>query len=412
MAKKLRSSDARIITRHHHHTTTHTNSINATSTMLIIPLKCAPRYDLREPLAQWLDGGDSSSPAANPLGFVTLRPDFKSTDCRQELVRLASLRNCLSESIAKPNSHKVALEEMALQDCHEYHAALLEFIKRGFPTNDEGSNLTLTWNACVGPQTETHGSLEWDRACTLWNIAALESYLASTQSSDKEGRKQAVKHCQTAACMMRYLHDDVISQQPNFATVDLSIPSLKFWEHYMLAQAQCAAYQVAQESSPSQTISSYLAMGAVPLFNEALKQSKDSLLVSQLPSLTQDWSVYCKSWSMLMSIKAAHHQAMAAQQAQSWGLELAWLQETMNQLQACKTFLKTSNDSCSMETVVDTKLATVERRMAEATKDNRNIYGEQVPKSLPTIAPKQLVKSDLGDTLPETMMAPKVALFC
>lgn len=376
--------------------------------MLVIPLKCTSRYDLRDPLAKFLDG-DPAVPA-NPLTQVCLKPDFKSHQVRQELVRLASLRNCLSDSIAKPNSHKVALEDMALQDCHEYHAALLEFIRRGFPTNDEAS-LTLTWKASVGPQTETHASLEWDRACIIWNIAALESYLASIQSSDKEGRKQVVKHCQTAASMMRYLHDEVISQC-HFATVDLSVPSLQFWEMVMLAQAQCAAYQVAQDNpQPKHSILSILAMGAVPLFNEALKQSKDTLLVSQLPVPAQEWSVYCKSWSMLMSAKAAHHQAMAAQESQSWGLEIVWLQETMKQLQSSKSFLGSSGDNSSMENVIDAKISTVERRLAEATKDNQLIYGEQLPRQLPTITPKQLVKSEM-ETMPETMTKPKVSLFC
>jgi hypothetical protein len=170
--------------------------------MLVIPLKCAPRYDLREPIAQWLD---RDTALADPLELVHLRPDFKSCDCRDDIVRLASIRNCLSASIVKPLSHKVALEEFALQDCHEYHAALLEFIKRGFPTRDElAPSLKLEWKAAFGQESETHGSFQWDRACTIWNIAALESYLASIQSPEKEGRKQAVKHCQASATMMRY----------------------------------------------------------------------------------------------------------------------------------------------------------------------------------------------------------------
>ena len=183
--------------------------------MLIIPLKCSPRYDLREPLARWLDGNSSTDVVANPLALISLRPDFKSHDCRQELIRLASLRNCLSDSIMKPTSHKVAVEEMALQDCHEYHAALYEFIRRGFPTNERERilSIALTWKASVGPQTETHGSLEWDRACTIWNIAALESYLASIQASDKQGRKQAVKHCSYSR-----MHDALFTRQYHSTT--------------------------------------------------------------------------------------------------------------------------------------------------------------------------------------------------
>ena len=70
-----------------------------------------------------------------------------------------SLRNCLFNAITKAQSHKHALDEFALQDCHEYHAALLAFEKKGFPSSDEVSNLELTWVASVPPQKEKHGSV-------------------------------------------------------------------------------------------------------------------------------------------------------------------------------------------------------------------------------------------------------------
>jgi BRO1-like domain len=370
--------------------------------MLIIPLKCPPRYDLREPLARWLDGGPPGT-VTNPLEFVHLRPDFKSCDCHDEIIRLASIRNCLSDSIAKPLSHKVALEDFALQDCHEYHAALLEFIKRGFPTRDEVTpSLKLSWKAAIGPQTETHGSLEWDRACTIWNIAALESYLASIQTSDKEGRKQAVKHCQTAASMMRYLHDEVVDGQ-GFETVDLSKPCLKFWEHCMLAHAQLATYQLA---TCGETVKSMLATGAVPLFNEALQYSKHTLLVShQLP--TEEWSVHCKAWSMLLTSKAAHHQAMACQETHAWGYEIGWLQETVRSVTAANEFC--SKNYTPLEKEISEMMQTVRVRLAQASKDNTGLYGEEIPTFLPNIQPKQLVKSD--GQLPNSMLTPKKALF-
>jgi hypothetical protein len=111
-----------------------------------------------------------------------------------------------------------------------------------------------------------------------------------------------------------------------------------------------------------------------------------------------------------MQAKAAHHQALAAQQAQSWGLELAWLKDSLQQFQACQAFIQSSGDLSSMERVIDGKIQTVSARLAQATRDNQTIYGEQIPTLLPTIAPKQLVKSDMP-ALPESMTKPKVPLF-
>ena len=82
----------------------------------------------------------------------------------------------------------------------------------------------------------------------------------------------------------------------------------------------------------------------------------------------------------------------------------------MKQLQACKTFLESSGDDASMEKLIDAKLTTVQQRLTQATQDNRTIYGEQLPSRLPTIVPKQLVKSEMSE-LPETMTKPKVSLF-
>jgi hypothetical protein len=368
--------------------------------MLVIPLKCAPRYDLREPLALWLDRDPTP---ANPLELVHPRPDFKSCNCRDDIVRLASIRNCLSASITKPLSHKVALEEFALQDCHEYHAALLEFIKRGFPTCDElAPCLKLEWKAAFGQESETHGNFQWDRACTIWNIAALESYLASIQSEDKEGRKQAVKHGQAAASMMRYLHDQVIEHQ-NFETVDLSKSSLKFWEYCMLAHAQLATYQMA---SCGETVKGMLAMGTVPLFNEALQYSKDTFLVSHLME-TKTWSIYCKAWSMWLTSKAAHHQAMAEQEKHEWGKELAWLNETLHAFSLALDFCNTNYPPLYQE--IQGEMSSVKVRMTQASKDNTGIYGEKIPTQLPKVQPKQLVKSD--GPLPESMLTPKKSLF-
>lgn len=374
--------------------------------MLVIPLKCAPRYDLREPLSRWLDGyPPGTTVVANPLEFVHLRPDFRSCDCREDIIRLASIRNCLSDSIAKPLSHKVALEDFALQDCHEYHAALLEFIKRGFPTSDQvASSLKLTWKAATGQaQTETHASFEWDRACTIWNIAALESYLASIQTSDKEGRKQTVKHYQAAASMMRYLHDEVVDGQ-GFETVDLSKPCLKFWEYCMLAHAQLATYQLA---TCGETVKSMLATGAVPLFNDALQYSKHTLLVSHQCLPTEEWSVYCKAWSMLLTSRAAHHQAKACQETQAWGHELGWLQETLRSLAAANEFC--SKNYNPLEKEINEMMQTVRVRLTQARKDNTSLYGEEIPTFLPNIPPKQLVKSH--GALPDSMLTPKKALF-
>jgi BRO1-like domain len=358
------------------------------------------RYDLKEPLTRWLDG---SSQPGSPMEYVALKPRFRSQQCQKELTRLASLRKCLSDAITKSESHKHALDDFALQDCHEYHAALLAFEKQGFPTRDQESNLELTWGASMSSQKEKHGSLVWDRVCTLWNIAALESFLGANQGQDKDGRKQAVKHFQHTSACLRHLQKEVEGQ--NFETVDMRKSFLQFWESVMLAQAQISAYEMAASTPGKHAILSYLAMGAVPILNDALNHAKDPFIVSNLPKPISEWAAQCKGQSMILSASAEYHQAVDCRENKNWGMEIARLDKAQSYLQECISFLKSSKlELVSAESLV----RRVQDRMVQAVKDNK-IYGDDIPKILPEIPGKLLVKNEVD--MPDTMLKPKVPLF-
>lgn len=373
---------------------------------LIIPLKSSPRYDVKAPLTEWLDTPFSSDPVS-PLEYVCVKPKFHSVDCQKELKRFSALRNCLSDSITKPESHKHAMDEFALQDCHEYHAALLAFEAKGFPTHDEASNLELTWKAAIPPQKEKHGSLVWDRACTLWNIAALESYLATREGTDKDGRKQAVKHYQLASACMRYLQEAIRGQ--DFETVDMNVSLLQFWEKAMLAQAQIAAFDMASAGSNKHALLSYLAMGAVPTLNEALTHATDPLVVSSLPKHIQEWAGECKAQSMLLTARAEYHQAVNNQEASDWGPEIARLNKAETCFNQCIEFCKQKDTHMdSTVKLAEGLLRRVQERKQQAVKDNY-LYGSKVPDKMPEIAAKLLAKNDME--MPETMTKPKVPLF-
>lgn len=146
--------------------------------MLVLPLKPCVRYDLATALATWLD--DPSAQVAfvptNPLQLVVPKPEFSSSQCRDDLTRLQSLRNCLCDVLIKPNSHKHALEERGYEDCLEYHAVLLEHERRGFPTlDDEFNGVRIQWKSALNPESkaERHGSLVWERACIIYSTLAL-----------------------------------------------------------------------------------------------------------------------------------------------------------------------------------------------------------------------------------------------
>lgn len=367
---------------------------------LVIPLKKPIKYDLKGPLTSWLDepsDGNGHSESIYP------KPKYRSYECMKELKRLASVRNCLSESILKSDAHKHAIDDFALKDCHEYHAALVAFEEKGFPTWDEFSPLKLTWCSSVSPAKEQHGSLVWDRVCTLWNIAALESFQASQQSKDKEGRKAAVKHYQNASASMKYLRESLKGQQ--FDTVDMNKSLIQFWEMAMLAQAQIAAYDMASESG-KHSLLSYLAMGAVPVLNDALTHAKDPFVLSNLPKPIEEWAGECKAQSMLLTARAEFHQAIMHRQLSEWGKELARLSRAEIYLKECINFHKnTSRDLTKAETI----LRLVHDRKVKLKKENDTMYNDRVPDDLDEIPAKLLVKNDLP--MPESLRTTTVPIF-
>eukprot|EP00529_Nitzschia_sp_RCC80_P011714 CAMPEP_0113488058 /NCGR_PEP_ID=MMETSP0014_2-20120614/25822_1 /TAXON_ID=2857 /ORGANISM="Nitzschia sp." /LENGTH=578 /DNA_ID=CAMNT_0000381761 /DNA_START=95 /DNA_END=1831 /DNA_ORIENTATION=- /assembly_acc=CAM_ASM_000159 len=441
--------------------------------LLYLPLKPPVRYDLVQPLANWLDddttqsrfgGGSSNNIAANDgAQWVVPKPTFCSVECRTELLRIASLRNCLAEHLQ--DSHHSALDHEMLRDCQDYHATLLEFEKRGFPTKmsssdfDEVSNggdggsgstnnsVNLTWRGAFSKtQHEMHHSLVWDRICTLWNIAALQSAKASFDSDpkSKDGLKIAISYLQQAASNLAVCRQIVSAQiesdEDVISTVDVSVAMLEFWETMCLAQAQTCIYRMANLGGGSvrnHTTLAYLVQGAAPLYNDALKFAQDPRLQSEIPKQCQDWAAQCKAQSLLCQARAHFHMSIEHRLSKTaYGKEIAHLQRTLSILkeasalcnatqvlkEASKLLSSLSSKNkdeyspmaaaaATIQPDIDNLTRLANDRLHQADIDNCNIYMEAIPpqEDLPEIRSQTMVKRDLP--MPTEMLTPRVKLF-
>jgi len=435
------------------------------ASILYLPFKIPVRYDLVQPLANWLDDDDSQvafdshrsnsgsssysysdSIDAAPAMFIP-KPTYNSVQCRSELLRIAALRNCLSEALM--DSHLSALEEhQMLRDCQDYHATLLEFEKRGFPTGgvDEDNGINLTWRGAFdSSEQETHHTLLWDRACTLWNLAALRSADAALRSDEttKEGLKLVIGNLQQAASHMLLCKQLLEFSQENdyVSTVDLSKPMLLFWEKLLLAQAQSRIYKMANlggSAVRNHTTLAYLIQGAAPLYNEALKLAQDARLQSEVPDQCQEWAAHCKARSLLCQARAYFHMSIELRLSKkAHGMELARLKQTISTLDEVLKFcrstqvLKEASEAVlgfkrkgkhGMNTPIAEAASTIQPeaeglhklasdRFRAAELDNRTVYLEDVPNAseLPEIRAQTMVKTDLP--LLEEMLTPRANLF-
>eukprot|EP00536_Pseudo-nitzschia_multiseries_P000787 jgi/Psemu1/179511/e_gw1.9.179.1 len=436
------------------------------SPLLYLPFKVPVRYDLTQPLANWLDdcesqvafhspsgGSNSSSLEADaPPPMVLPKPPYDSARCRSELLRIAALRNCISECLK--DSHRSALEEHEmLRDCQDYHATLLEFEKRGFPTGntDEENGILLTWRGAFSSENngdgtnnehqtqtqtagctgipETHHTLLWDRACTLWNIAALRAASAALEHDEttRDGLKASISQLQQAASHLSLCRQllDHSREHEYVSTVDLSKPMLRFWETLLLAQAQSCVYKLANLGGGgvrNHSTLAYLIQGAAPLYNEALTLAKDPRLQSELPNRCREWAAHCKARSLVCQARAYFHVSIDLRRSQTQhGTEIGRLKQAVATLQSVLDFCNGSGDGTAVGPVAEAAasiqpeaeglLRLAGDRLRAAEEDNRTVYLEEVPRpgDLPEIRAQTMVKRDLP--LPDAMLTPRANLF-
>jgi len=255
----------------------------------------------------------------------------------------------------------------------------------------------------------------WDRTCITFTIVSLLSFQAAQCSlTDREECKKGFSLCQQAAGILETLQELVSSL--DFATVDLSIPMLQFWQAFFLAQGQSFVYRMASAGGSAQhpTLSS-LSQSAYLLFNEALSKAQDARLESEVPRQAKHWATYCKAQAMMAAAKAEYHQAAIQRIDHVYGVEIVRLRQSLAKLKACKEFLSSMTEEELVNLVEYTSreceaiLPVVADRLKEIERDNYNIYNEDIPKSVPEIVAKQLIKSSLG--YPEPMLIPQKRLF-
>lgn len=413
------------------------------TSILYLPLKVPIRNDLVVPIGNWLDNYESQVSHATHPNSISGAPalsikkcTYSSLECRAELQRIAALRNCMAEHLQ--DAHKSALEDEMLRDCQDYHATLLVFETRGAGPSvgdDIDNGIALTWKgAFETKEQETHHTLLWDRACTLWNTASLKSASAAfhCDQTTKEGLKKAIGFCQQAASHLLLCKQLMESLNEFVSTVDLSKPMLKFWEKIMLAQAQTLIYQMANlgGSVRNHTTLAYLIQGASPLYNEALIITQDPRLQSEVPNPCQEWAAHCKAQSLLCQSRASFHMSIQSRLSNDHGIEIARLRQTICRLEDVLSFCASSQvlqeankifNNTTMSPMAEAA-ATIQPdaenlkrlasdRLKAVELDNQNIYLEEIPRNdqLGEIRPQTMVKRDLP--LPNEMLTPRVNLF-
>ena len=353
--------------------------------MLTLHFRTCPRYDLNGALISWLESSSSD------------KPDLESSEVREDLLRLYTLRDQMSISNSNISIGK------------EYHACLMECQRMGFPDN---TPLKLEWTGAFLGDVQVHSHLSWERANVLWNVAAFESHTASLANlTDKRALSKAVKQYQSAASLIRHIM--ILVENKSFPGVDMSPCMLLFWETIFLAQGQmCCYYMAGAGGKPKHLLLAKLATAVVPLLNESLEACQKLKGVVGLDH--RSWALYVRGWSLVMASKAHYHDSVTHKEKGRWGMELARLEKSLTLATECKDLLKRKKGISISPLLTEslTKLLKVlMERYQQAQEENDSTHHEPIPtlQELREIRGELLAKGN--QPLPIDMQQLKVPMF-
>uniref|UniRef100_A0A1B6HFU3 BRO1 domain-containing protein n=1 Tax=Homalodisca liturata TaxID=320908 RepID=A0A1B6HFU3_9HEMI len=237
-----------------------------------------------------------------------------------------------------------------------------------------------------GRTSLTISQLGYERVCTLFNIAAVQSSVAATQSVDSdEGLKLAAKLLQQSAGIFSHLKATVMAALQQDPTPDLNPDTLAALSSLMLAQAQEIFVHKAIHDNMKEAITAKLANQAEELYADALKlMQKDNVR----PLWDKEWLPTVAGKQAMFHGMAEFYQSLVCRTNKAIGEEITRLQSALE-------FLKAAQTRSGKPNLASDLVTKAHRHLTEAIKDNDFIYHERIPdpKSLQPIGRAPLAKA-------------------
>ncbi|KAG8311500.1 Rhophilin, Rho GTPase binding protein [Homalodisca vitripennis] len=236
-----------------------------------------------------------------------------------------------------------------------------------------------------GRNSLTISSLGFERVCVLFNIAALQSSIASAQDfNNDEGLKIAAKLFQQSAGIFNHLKDCIMSTLQQESTPDLNPETLLALSSLMFAQAQEIFVHKAIHDNRKEAVIAKLANQTGKLYMDALKHMQNRSVQHLWDKM---WLPVVESKQSMFFGMADFYQSRHCHSNKFIGEEIARLK---NSLEILKTAQLCEGNSNIISNLIDTG----HKHLIEAIKDNDFIYHEKIPdyKSLESIGGAVLVK--------------------
>ncbi|XP_067933589.1 programmed cell death 6-interacting protein-like [Watersipora subatra] len=339
---------------------------------LAFPTKSTSEVDLIKPLRNFIKA---------------TFPDTSPDDYEKALTEFHRMR---SHAVGKFNDK----HESAIEAVGKYYDQLAA-VESKLPFTEDQVRVSFTWydafakSSIIGGRPKLSIALgAFEKVCLLFNIAALQSQVASVQSRETDdGLKLSAKLFQQSSGILKYLKDNVMSLLGRDPTQDLHPDTLAAISALMVAQAQESIYLKCVQDKKKDGIIAKIAMQLSCYYSEALK-------LLQLYSVANVWP---KEWVVTVAGKQAAFHGMAEfYQSGAASAKLAYGEE-IARLQHSKELVQSAMTRAGREVDFSRHLAKIESALQKVKKDNDLIYHDKVPpyRDLPLIE-----KAVVGKPLP------------
>lgn len=222
----------------------------------------------------------------------------------------------------------------------------------------------------AGRMSLTISSLAYEKVCTLFNIAALQSAVAATQAIESdEGLKLAAKLLQQSAGIFANLKGAAPAAIPQEPTSDLNPDCLHVLSSLMLAQAQEIFILKAIKDGVKDQLIAKLCCQCEEMYADVLKSM-------QKESLRALWD---KDWIPTVAGKQAAFHALTMLHMSLVNRAEKRVGQEISRLRKAVELFKAAQQRSGQANFFEEHANKAQRNLAEAQKDNDFIYNEQIP---------------------------------
>ncbi|KAH7035442.1 vacuolar protein-sorting protein BRO1 [Microdochium trichocladiopsis] len=261
----------------------------------------------------------------------------------------------------------------------------LELLDLRFPVDEQHIKISFTWFDAFTHKATAQYSLAFEKASIIFNICAVLSCHAALQTrSEESGLKTAYHSFQASAGMFTYINENFLHAPSS----DLSRETVKTLIQIMLAQAQEVFLEKQVADQKKNGLLAKLSSQAADLYQQAVEGTQENVNKAIFEKV---WLLFVQIKYNLMSSNAQYYQALADEDANSYGVAVARLMVAEVQAKEASKIASnfpssmapstnmTSETGPALAEITKRNLTTIQEKLQGLLKDNDYIYHQTVP---------------------------------